>query len=116
MQKEIDLLELGHEPARCLHGENVVGDEAERISRVAGRAFRAKVEARHRWFGRTYGGHTGWRELADRARGVVSEGPVTRSPLIEAARTLVRSTHNYGCREEPSRYGIKESNRGQRGQ
>lgn len=65
-QQEIDLLELGHAVARCLHGENVVGNEAERVSRVAGRAYRARVAARRLWFERTYGGRTPWRTEADR--------------------------------------------------
>lgn len=66
MQQEIDLLELGLQPARCFRGENAVGDQHERISRIAGRAYRGVVEKRRSEFLRQYGKTLPWSTQASR--------------------------------------------------
>lgn len=104
MQKEIDLLELGYQPTKCLHGENVVGDEIERISRVAGRAYRAKVEARHRWFERNYGGRTPHRQRVEELDRAETETRIRK--LEREKEAALRSLTEYAERSQSERMRV----------
>jgi hypothetical protein len=97
MQQEIDLLELGVAPARCLKGEN--SERGEAI--IIGRYHRALRERRAEELRRRYGKKLPWAEVAERQTKEEIELRIRK--LEREKEAAIHSLREYHDRRESER-------------